>query len=128
MGTWVCLALRSTVLHRPRLKAEDKQQGRTPIPTGVLIPALHQAAYQSERGDVSQHTEQPKGVESSRCIPCSSEASSQLSGGSIPGNPREDSPSELGMLLRGAVGLTRLDSRSKQSLFSLVPKLMMPWR
>lgn len=29
---------------------------------------------------------------------------------------------------RGALGLTRLDSRSKQSLFSLVPKLMMPWR
>lgn len=79
MGTWVCLALRSTMLHRPRLKAEDKQQGRTRIPTGVLIPALHQAAYQSERGEVSQHTEQPKGVDSSRCIPCSSEASSQLS-------------------------------------------------
>lgn len=29
---------------------------------------------------------------------------------------------------RGAPGLTRLDRRSKQSLFSLVPKLMMPWR
>ena len=55
------------------------------------------------------------------------QAASSL-GGSIPGNPREDSPSELGMPLRGALGLTRLDSRSKQSLFSLVPKLMMPWR
>ena len=61
------------------MKAKDKQQKRTCIPTPVLIPASNQAVYWSERMEVSQHSEEPKGVNSSRCIPCSSKASSQLS-------------------------------------------------
>lgn len=48
-------------------------------------------------------------------------------GGSISGSPREDRPLEPVLPPRGEPGLTRLHSRSKQSLFSLVPKLMMPW-
>lgn len=47
--------------------------------------------------------------------------------GSLPGSPRADGPWEL-LMAPTCTGLTRLESRSKQSLFSLVPKLMMPWR